>query len=141
MKNLPIKNTLRIEEKIHPSTSRDEEATYNAYRWTKMILLYLDRHMLLKDDLAYQGFDILLALDASHFMGQKLSITDLCEMIKGPRKAVMDAIQKLEKMKFIKRNMDAHEQTEKIDLTRKGLKVMQIGYRKLFGAMNFSANT
>jgi DNA-binding MarR family transcriptional regulator len=140
MKDLPIENALPSSEKICPSKTRDEEATYNAYRWIKMIQLYLHRHMLLKDDLAYQGFDILLALDAAHFRGQKLSITDLSEMLKGSRKAFMEAIQKLEKGKFIIRNMDAYERIEKIDLTRKGLKVMQIGYRKLFRALDLPAN-
>ncbi len=52
----------------------------------------------------------------------------------------MNAIQNLEKMNFIKRNMDAHDQIEKIDLTRKGLKVMQIGYRKLFSTLDLSVN-
>jgi hypothetical protein len=52
----------------------------------------------------------------------------------------MEAIQKLEKGKFIIRNMDAYERIEKIDLTRKGLKVMQIGYRKLFRALDLPAN-
>ena len=36
--------------------------------------------------------------------------------------------------------VDAHDQIEKIDLTRKGLKVMQIGYRKLFSTLDLSAN-
>jgi DNA-binding MarR family transcriptional regulator len=140
MKDFPIENAFPSGEKMWPSTTKDQEAMYNAYRWTKIIQLYLNRHVLLKDELAYQGFDILLALDAAHFMGQKLSITDLCEMLKGPRKAFMNAIQNLEKMNFIKRSMDAHDQVERIDLTLKGLKVMQIGYRKLFSTLDLSAN-
>lgn len=140
MNDLPVDNALPSSEKMRSSYTLEEEATYeatyNAYRWTKMIQLYLHRHVILKDELAYQGFDILLALDAAHFMGQKLSIIDLCGMLKGPRKPFIEAIQKLEKMKFIKRNMDDHE---KIDLTRKGLKVMQIGYRKLFNALDLPA--
>jgi predicted transcriptional regulator len=140
MNDLPVDNALPSSEKMRSSHTLEEEATYeatyNAYRWTKMIQLYLHRHVILKDELAYQGFDILLALDAAHFMGQKLSIIGLCGMLKGPRKTFIEAIQKLEKMKFIKRNMDDHE---KIDLTRKGLKVMQIGYRKLFNTLDLPA--
>ncbi len=114
------------------STAVVEADVYNAYRWTKLVQLYLNRHKLLREDIAYRGFDILLALDAAHFMGRQLSTLDLCKTMNGPAETVHDAVQKLETSGLIKRTAAADARLETIRLTPKGLRIMQWGYRRLF---------
>ncbi len=50
----------------------------------------------------------------------------------------MDAVLNLEKMEFIKRSTDTQSQKEIINLTQKGLKIMQCGYRKIFRILDLS---
>lgn len=115
------------------STAVIEADVYNAYRWTKLVQLYLNRHKLLREDIAYRGFDILLALDAAHFMGRQLSTSDVCKTINGPEESVLDALKKLEKNGLIKRTASPDAAAlETLQLTPKGLRIMQWGYRRLF---------
>lgn len=115
------------------STAVVEADVYNAYRWTKLVQLYLNRHKLLREDIAYRGFDILLALDAAHFMGRQLSTVDLCKTMNGPAETVHDAVQKLERSGLIKRTASTDAAAlETLHLTPKGLRIMQWGYRRLF---------
>ena len=114
------------------STAMVEADVYNAYRWIKLVQLYLNRHKLLRGDIAYRGFDIMLALDAARFIGRQLSTSDLCATMSGPAESVQDAVLKLETTGFIKRAKSADAAQETIQLTQKGLRIMQWGYRRLF---------
>lgn len=118
---------------MNMSTTLVEADVYNAYRWTKLVQLYLNRHKLLREDIAYRGFDILLALDAAHFMGRQLSTSDLCAAMNGPTEEVLDAVLKLERSGLIKRTGSTDPANrETLQLTPKGLRIMQWGYRRLF---------
>ncbi len=139
MKNDTIQKTCPSDGRMSFSAPTNEDHLYNAYRWTKLIHLYFDRRTITNEDIEYQDFDILLALDAAHFMGKNISSDNLCETIKCDREHCIDKILRLEKMGFIKRSIEPEEKIEIINLTKKGLKIMQLAYNKLFSILELPA--